>query len=182
MTIDCLDAAQPGQSTTIVCTFTDSSFQWIVFYRYNDACVRCVKPNGKCKTIIQGYSAVVKSAEKATLTIKSFNPKADGTHWTCVVGHALVSARQQCTKYNCTLQCEHGSLQNDTCTCACPNHWTGDKCDNCTWQCERGSLQNDTCTCAEHGNAQRMSSGYIGSLAAGIGIIVMCVTILGGQL
>ena len=33
-----------------------------------------------------------------------------------------------CLVDHCALQCEHGSLQNDTCTCTCQKHWTGDKC------------------------------------------------------
>ena len=33
-----------------------------------------------------------------------------------------------CLVDNCTLQCEHGSLQNDTCKCTCQKHWAGDKC------------------------------------------------------
>ena len=33
-----------------------------------------------------------------------------------------------CLVDNCTLQCEHGSFQSDTCTCACQKYWTGDYC------------------------------------------------------
>ena len=29
---------------------------------------------------------------------------------------------------NCTLQCEHGSLQKDTCSCTGKKNWTGYKC------------------------------------------------------
>ena len=103
MTLDCPDAAQPGQNVTIVCTFTDVSYFAIRFYRHNDVCVRC-PIYSKCDTLIQGYSAVVKTGEKATLTIESFNPKLDADTWTCSLMHKLTSTDSQCTIHSKYMQ------------------------------------------------------------------------------
>ena len=104
MTLACPEAAQVGERVTIVCTFTDSDYFAIWFYRYNVHCVSCAI-NAKCEVLIPGYSAVAKTGEKASLTINSFNPKVDAALWTCSLRHAQIpSTESQCTIHSKYMQ------------------------------------------------------------------------------
>ena len=106
MTLACPHAGQRGESVSIVCTFTDFHYSAIQFFRYNDVCARCVIYS-KCEFPIPGYSAVVKTGEKATLTIQSFNPKVDAALWTC----SLMHHRRESDQSHCTIHSKYMQKQ-----------------------------------------------------------------------
>ncbi|XP_041373519.1 uncharacterized protein LOC121386622 isoform X2 [Gigantopelta aegis] len=47
----------------------------------------------------------------------------------------------------CSPLCDHGTLQQYSCTCDCEKPWIGEECEICNLQCKHGRVRNDTCTC-----------------------------------
>ena len=82
-----MEAARPGQKTTITCEVNGTVINGIVWLRPSYGTqhffTQCSKRNDEC-TAPPGYSIVIDPAtHKHTLTIDSFNTTLDVGNWTC---------------------------------------------------------------------------------------------------
>ena len=103
-TIKCMDAAIPGQKTTLSCEITGTVSNGIQWIQPNNGSpkliIYCNTPNDDCtlESGVTGYSVAINPAtQQHTLTIDSFNTTLDFGVWTCRDGSPGVG-QISCTK------------------------------------------------------------------------------------
>ena len=87
--INCLDPVQPGSTTQLACSISGSPTSEIMWKRPNNGSrqevMRCNVTSAVCEPVggVAGYSAVVDSPSRITITIESFNTIVDYGYWIC---------------------------------------------------------------------------------------------------